>query len=135
MEMRPVRLAAALCLLGALAACGITSPSDLTNETFMGTIASGGTPVVFPFSASRTGEFVAKITSLTPDSGSAVGVAYGQPSSGMCSLINQNNIVGPGGPPAFDFQLPAGAYCAEVYDSGFLPPGRTEAFTLVVSHR
>jgi hypothetical protein len=131
--MRPVRLAAALFLLGALAGCGITSPSDLTNQTFTGTIATGGNPVTFNFSTSKTGEFIAKITSLTPDSGLAVGVAYGQPSSGTCNILNENTTVGPNGTPAFDLQLPEGTYCVEVLDSGFLA-GRTETFTLVISH-
>jgi hypothetical protein len=131
--MRRVRFAAALALLGALGACGVTNPSDLMTQTFQGTIAAGGAPVVFSFSTNKTGEFIATLTSLTPDSGAAVGVAYGQPSSGVCNLIQQMTA-GPNGSPAFDFQLPEGAYCLEVLDIGFLPAGRTEAFTLVISY-
>jgi hypothetical protein len=132
--MRPVRLAVSLLLLGSLVACGVTSPSDLTSQTFQGTVASGGTSAVFNFSTGKTAEFIVSITSLTPDSGAAVAVGYGQLSSGVCSLINENLFVGPGGPPAFDLQLPEGSYCIEVLDAGDVPPGHTESFNLVVSH-
>jgi hypothetical protein len=120
-------------LAGTLAACGITSPSDLIAEPpYTGTVLPGSVSVnTLIFSTTKTGEFIVKVDSVSPDTGATIGIQYGQPSNGLCGLISQNPISGQGR-TAFDLQLPKGAYCLQVYDSGFLV--HTESFSISVSH-
>jgi len=136
--MRIIRFVTALLLLGTLAGCGITNPSDLTMEPpFTGSISPGETSAsglslpTANFSTGKTGEFIVTVTSVSPDSGASIGVQYGQESAGLCGIDAQ--VTSGQGATAFDFQLPKGDdYCVQVYDAGFLP--RTETFSIAISH-
>jgi hypothetical protein len=134
-----IHVAVAALIAVGLAACGITSPSDLKTEPpFIGTIHPGdilGTATNLPtafFTASKTGEFIVKVVSMMPDSGATVGISYGAPSGDVCSSEN-NNPIAQQGHTAFDQTLPSGDYCLQVYDSG---GGLTvpETFNISIQH-
>lgn len=126
-------------LAGAAAGCGVTTPSSLITEpVFSGTVSPGGvtSSATATFKTQKTGEFILKITSLTPDGGATLTAVYGQPTvdaSGnpACALLGS----APAGlnKAAFDQQLPAGTYCVQFSDiSAALP--RTETFQATIQH-
>lgn len=119
----------------AAAACGVTSPSDLKTETWNDAILPGSTSGQFAFTTSKTGEFIVKITALSPDSGVVMTLEYGTPAvlSGVtgCAVISAASAGL--NKTAFDIQLPKGTYCLEMVDvNGSLP--RPQAFTASVQH-
>ena len=128
-----IHVAVALLLAGSFAACGITSPSDLIVESaYTGTVVPGNLSAsILLFSTTKTGEFIVKVDSVSPDTGATIGILYGQPSNGLCGVAQQSPLSGQGR-TAFDIQLVKGSYCLQVYDSGFLV--RTESFSISVSH-
>jgi len=133
-----IHAAIAVLVACGLAACGITSPSDLKTEPpFTSTIHPGdipGTTTGLPtinFTASKTGEFIVKVISVTPDTGATIGVLYGAPANGVCGAEG-NAAAAQQGHTVFDQTLPEGDYCLQVYDSGLL--NRAETFTLSVQH-
>jgi len=129
--MHPLRIVGAVVLAAGLAAgCSVTSPSDLTQQTFTGTVSPGGN-AQFVFTQNKTGEFIAKLTAIAPDSGATLGGQYGSPVSNGCAVIG-NNPLGGVNTEFFDITLPAGSYCFQVYDSGTLP--RAQTFTLLIEH-
>lgn len=129
--MRTLRIAAGVLVAASLsAACSVTSPSDLTQQNFSGTVAPGGN-AQFLFTTSKTGEFIATLTAIAPDSGATLGGQYGTPVSNGCAVIG-NNPLGGLNKQLFDITLPAGSYCFQVYDSGTLP--RAQTFTLLLQH-
>jgi len=132
--MCTLRVGGAFLVALGLAGCGVTNPSDLTSETFSGTVQPGvGAPAnnQFLFSVGKTGEFIATITALSPDSGATVGGQYGTPTPGGCAIIGSNPLGGLN-KQLFDITLPAGSYCFQVYDSLGIP--RAQTFTLVLQH-
>jgi hypothetical protein len=134
-----IHAAVAVVVAVGLAACGITSPSDLKTEPpFTGTIHPGdtigsgnGLPTL-PFTQSKTGEFIVKITAMAPDTGATIGVLYGAPSAGLCGAENANSA-SQLGHTVFDQTLPGGDYCLQVFDSGG-GLTRPETFTISVQH-
>jgi len=128
-----IHIVVALLLAGTFAACGVTSPSDLFAEpAYTGTVVPGNTSAsMLLFSTTKTGEFIVKVDSVSPDTGATIGILYGQPSNGLCGVIQQSPLSGQGR-TAFDIQLQKGSYCLQAYDSGFLV--RTESFSISVSH-
>jgi hypothetical protein len=118
-----------------LAACSVTSPSDLTSQTFSDSVAPGSQSSQFQFSTSKTGEFIVKIATITPDSGATLVVEYGTSSvvAGVagCSVISA--VPAGQGKAALDIQLPKGDYCLFMADPNSSLP-RTESFTATVSH-
>jgi hypothetical protein len=112
-------------------ACGsITDPSKNLNETFSGTLPFGGTSEIHNFSVSRRGEYSITINSLTPATGSLVGVRFGLQSAGDCAFITSS--AGQLGKPALNGPIDAGGYCMQLYDLGTLP--QSETYTLTISH-
>jgi hypothetical protein len=128
------RLLVGMALVASVAACGVTSPSDLTSQTWTGSVSPGGTSSQFNFSTSKTGEFIVKITAESPDSGAALLIEYGTPQTasgiGGCGVIS--GVPGYQGTTPFDIQLPKGDFCMIATDAGSLT--RTETFTATVSH-
>jgi hypothetical protein len=133
---RAFRILLAAACACALAACGVTSPSDLAMDTFSGSVAPGSQSAQFSFKQAKTGEFVVKVTSVTPDSAATLLFNYG----GAGSV---NGVAGCGVTGSFpaqqgistDTQLPAGDYCAFMSDPGVPAIPRSENFTVTVSHR
>ena len=124
-------LAAACVLASSVAACGVTSPSDLKSQTFTGLVVPGGVSNTFLFSTSKTGEFIVKVGTVAPDSGASFTAIYGQPSGGFCGII-QAASAGQGS-TAFDPQLPKGDYCLQMTDPNIALP-HTESFTVTISY-
>jgi hypothetical protein len=113
----------------AAAACGVSDPSTNTIETFTGSVAVGNQGPNHEFRAERTGEILLTVTSLTP-AVQAVGVAIGQPVSGICSVIYANPV-GQLNQVAVNYPNSSGRFCAYVYDSGLMT--ETVNYTLRVS--
>jgi hypothetical protein len=137
--MRAVRIAlgvavACVAALG-LAACHVTSPSDLTNDTWTGVVAPGGASTQFNFNTGKTGEFILKINSITPDAGAAFTVIYGQPgtSNGVAGCNVSGSAIGGTTVDVFDFSLPSGPWCLQMTDPTVALP-RSETFSATVSH-
>ena len=113
---------------------GIIDPSQNIVEPFSGTVGVGGSFGPIKFSASKTGEFIIKLTALAPTTGIVLGMQMFQGNSdGSCSnvLVQQSgfatlNVQALGG------QIFSGRYCLTVFDVGALTAATT--FTLTVSH-
>jgi hypothetical protein len=133
--MRPFQTAVLL-LVCLLPACGVTTPSDLIVEpTQMGQIVPGsGVPITFLFSTKNTGEFIATVTAISPDSGVTVFAGYGFPAvnNTLCGI--QNQAFAGQGHTVFDQTLPKGDYCFQLSESPNFPLQRTETFTYVIKH-
>jgi hypothetical protein len=112
---------------------GITSPSNNTVETFNGTLAPQG-GFGHPFTASKTGEYIVKITALAPTTNAFVGLALvAGNNDGTCttSIFQQNNF-STLNVQALGGQIISGKYCVLVYDVGTITT--TQTYTLTVSH-
>jgi len=133
--MRLLRIAA-LSLVCFLPGCGVTTPSDLiTEQPTQGQIAPGsGQTITQIFSTSNTGEFVATVTGISPDSGVTVVAGYGFPAAGNTLCGIQNSTVTGTGHTAFDLTLPKGDYCFQISESAAFPLPRTETVTFVIKH-
>lgn len=108
----------------------ITDPSKNLNETFTGTIPLGGSSETHNFTASKRGEYSVTINTMTPPTGSLVGVQFGQQSTSGCLVITTN--AGQIGKPALTGPIDAGNWCVTVYDVGTL--AQSETYTLTISH-
>ena len=132
-----IRVILAGLLAGVVAACGVTSPSDLKTDTWSDSVAPGSASGQFIFNNGKTGEVIVKITALSPDTGASLTFQYGAPAT-------LNNQVGCAFQPfpsilglnrgTLDTQLPAGDYCVQMSDpAGALP--RTQTFTATIQHQ
>ena len=125
------RLSAVVGAILIMVACsGIVDPSQNDTETFLGTIPFGGTGEQHTFEVDKTGEYSVMLNSLTPPTGSLVGMRLSLLSSGTCVLI----AVQPGqvGKAALAGPIDKGTYCLQLYDPGTL--AQTEAYSVTVSH-
>jgi len=131
------RFAGALAL--AVAGCsmigchGITSPSSNTVDPFSGTLAPQGGAGHF-FTASKTGEYIVKLTALAPTSNALIGLALvAGNNDGTCStsIFQQNNFSSLN-VQALGGQIISGKYCVLVYDVGTITTPQT--YTITVSH-
>ncbi len=133
-----LRLAPAFLLLalaGALSiSCGgIVDPSQNTVEPFSGTVPVGGN-VAHKFKASKTGELLVKVLTLTPASAPVIGVLWVQASSdGNCNgSLLQNNQFATANSTAISAQIISGSYCIVMYDVGaFTQPAN---YSITISH-
>jgi hypothetical protein len=114
-----------------VAACGVTQPSDLKNQVFVGSVAPGGVSNTAFFSTSKTGEFIVKVGIVSPDSGATFTAIYGQPAGASCGVLG--SAPAGQGKTAFDQQLPKGDYCFQMIDPTFALP-QTENFTVTISY-
>jgi len=108
----------------------ITDPSKNASETFAGTIPLGGFGASHTFTANKRGEYSVTINTLTPPTGSLVGVGFGIESSGICLFQTQN--AGQIGKPTLNSSINPGHYCVQLYDVGTL--AQAESYTITVSH-
>lgn len=138
MMCRPLLRAIVACAIAGLfaawcSACGLSDPSNNKSDTFSGTVPLGGTGPLHTFTVSKNGgEFNIKITSLSPDSGTTLGMRYGQfTSSTDCIAINQTGIAALN-KTAFSGPISKGDFCAVVFDNGLIT--RAETYTITVSH-
>jgi hypothetical protein len=120
-----------------VASCGgIDSPSTNQDTPFTGTIAVGGADTQ-AFSASKSGELIIKITSLTPTVQNAVvGLTWAQAGSDSTCKSNfggvvQQTVLQVGLATNFG-QIVKGSYCLILRDVGaFTVP---ETYNMTVSH-
>jgi len=135
--MGTARLAAAAGVAALLATgCSISDPSNANTDHFSGTIQPGDfTGRVYSFTVgSNGGEVTVTVASVSPDSGTALGLAYGQFATGSTSeCIPIRSGVGLQGQQAISNVITTGTYCLRVFDAGFLSQ-RAETFTVDVSH-
>jgi hypothetical protein len=120
-------------LLAATGACGgISSPSDNRIEDLSGTLQVAGRQV-HQFSSGRNGEYSIRITALSPDSNTIVGVSFGQVFEGVCQLdpFSTNNFATLNR-TALTGAITRGTFCTAVFDVGALTVAQT--YTLQVSH-
>ena len=123
-----------------VAACGgITDPSNNTQQTASGAYAPGGYSHGIPFTASNGGELTVRITALSPNQGTYVGLIWTQAASdGSCNIGNLGQTLFQSGlaqynvPAISGAQIVSGQYCIFLYDSVGLTAGQT--FTVVISH-
>jgi hypothetical protein len=129
--MHAPRLVITLLLAAAAtAACGISTPSSNTIETFSGTLEVGGSQR-HEFRAGRAGEFEITVTSLTPDGSVFVGTQVAQVAGGSCSVLLGRNFFSVVGRLSLNGPISSGQYCVDIFDSGYL--ARAQSYTLRVS--
>lgn len=134
MAFRPVL---ALGLVAALTAgcSGISSPSNNQNDTFSGIVTpeTGSTtaPITHTFSVSRTGEMSVRVTSITPNNASLIGLALGNLVNGGCSVYNINNLTGLNR-DVFISSVFRGSYCLQVFNGGGV--AAPQNYQLTVNH-
>jgi hypothetical protein len=112
---------------------GITTPSSNANETFSGTLQKGGVNQ-HQFSASKTGEMIAKLTAWGPNNGLLVGIEWVVANNdGTCtnSVIQVNNFAALNA-QAVGGSIVSGRYCIVIYDVGTLTAAQT--YSISVSH-
>lgn len=124
-------LTAALCV----GCSGISSPSNNQNDSFSGTVApeTGSTtaPITHTFSVSKTGEMSARITSITPNNASLIGLALGNLVNGSCSVYSINNLTGLNR-DVFISSVVKGNYCIQVFNGGGI--AAAQSYQLTVNH-
>lgn len=122
--------AVAVALAVTAAGCsGVVDPSKNTVDTFTATLPVGG-QTSHPFSAGKNGEFSVRLTSVTPNNATILGVYLGQPVSGVCAQLSSVTSAGVGR-DALNGPLNKGSYCVGVIDPG---SSVAQTYTLQVSH-
>jgi hypothetical protein len=127
-------LALAMAGLLSVACSGVVDPSKNVMDTFTGTIPVQGSDHK-PFSTTKTGEYSIKVTSLTPATGSFLGVIFAQgPTDDSCtnSALIQQNSFAQVNMLALSGEILPGHYCVYLYDTGFFTAA--ESYTVQVSH-
>jgi hypothetical protein len=116
------------------AGCGISEPSSDVTDTFSGSVAVGGYSIHSFTIGKNGGEINIKITELSPDSGTSLGLEYGQFPSGStteCLTIRRQPLAGKGTTAITDRGF-KGTYCLGVFDSGFIL--RPQTYTVTITH-
>lgn len=137
MAFRPVlALLMVAALSGLSAGCsGISSPSNNQNDTFSGTVGpeTGSTtaPITHTFSVNKTGEMSVRITSISPNNASLVGLALGNLVNGSCSVFTVNNLTGLNR-DVFITSVFKGSYCLQVFNGGGI--AAAQSYQLTVNH-
>ena len=119
-----------IALAAVLGAC--TNPAGAngtTTDTFSGTVTSTGFDS-HSFTVSSSGDVVATLTALSPQTTITVGFGLGQPSSTGCSLYSYSESARIG--TVLSGTIAAGTYCVTVYDVGNIQGSDT--YTLTVLH-
>ncbi|MDR1989875.1 MAG: hypothetical protein LBQ09_06545 [Acidobacteriaceae bacterium] len=124
---------ASILVAGALlmSACGgVISPTTNHNDNVSGTIPFGGAAPEHVFTVGKTGEYSITINSLTPPTGSLIGVGFGLEQSGVCNYLT--TTYGQIGRPALNSSISSGTYCVQLYDLGTLK--QDETYTMTISY-
>jgi hypothetical protein len=129
-----------------LAGCGLkdstattstTSPTTTTptTESFTRTFTLGGNGID-SFTVSTAGSITLSLTTVSPLSTMALGVALGtwDSTSLTCGTIIVKNDNARSGVTALTGTATAGNYCVKVYDSGNVPTSWTVSYTVQVVH-
>lgn len=128
----------ALCFVAvAFVACGgINSPSNNQTETFSGTVGpeTGSTtqPITHTFSANRQGEMWARLTSITPNNATLVGLAFGEQINGGCNIFTNNLLSGLNRDVMVWPLYQRGNFCLRVFNGGGV--NSAQSYTVQVSH-
>jgi hypothetical protein len=97
----------------------VTPPTK--SETFTGTVAVGGSDA-HAFVSSNYGEVSITLTAAGPPADIVMGVGIGAPTSvvdSTCRLYQNGYLTTAAGPAAqLVGNIPAGAYCVQVFDAG-----------------
>ncbi len=124
----------------ALAACGAsadsvpTSPTPATTtSTFSGTIAQQGW-VEHQFAVSKAGTVTVSLTSVTPLSTMALGVAIESSDGTTCGTTIVQNAAAKAGATGLSGTTASGNYCLRVYDPGNIPADWQVSYTVDVVH-
>ena len=120
----------ALALAAVLGGCSNPAgANNTTTDTFNGTVTSTGFDS-HPFTVSNSGDVVATLTALSPQTTITVGFGLGQPTSTGCSLYSYSESARIG--TVLSGTIGAGTYCVTVYDVGNIQG--TDTYTLTVLH-
>lgn len=136
--MNALRASSALCLVAAafLGCGGINSPSNNQTPTFTGTVGpeTGSTapPITHFFDVSRNGEMSARVTSITPNNATLIGLAFGEQFSGACRVFTVNNLSGLNRDVMVWPVNQRGSFCLQVFNGGGV--NSTQSYTVQVSH-
>lgn len=128
----------ALCLAAALmAGCGgVSSPSNNVNETFSGTVAPGtgstSPPITHLFTVNRNGEMSARVTSITPNNATLIGLAFGQVFGGTCTEFTQSLLSGLNRDVMVYPLYQRGDFCLRVFNGGGV--NSAQNYTVQVNH-
>jgi hypothetical protein len=110
-----------------------TTPTTAsTTETFSDTIKHGGSKS-HPFAQTAAGTITISLTSVSPLSTMALGVAIGTWGDPNCAAVTKNENAR-AGLAAISGSAAAGNYCVLVYDSGNVPSDWTVTYTVQVVH-
>ncbi len=108
-----------------------TTPSTATTtETFTDTLNPNGAKT-FPFTVAAAGTMTATLTTVSPDSTVAIGLALGTWNGTVCQIILANDNA-PQGTVVTGSATTTGTLCARVYDVGNLTGD--ESFVVTVVH-
>jgi hypothetical protein len=120
----------AVALTAVLGGCSNPAGANgATTDTFNGTVTSTGFDS-HSFTVSNSGDVVATLTALSPQTTITVGFGLGQPSSTGCSLYSYSESARIG--TVLSGTISAGTYCVTVYDVGNIQGSDT--YTLTVLH-
>ena len=120
----------AVALTAGLGGCSNPAGANgTTTDTFNGTVTSTGFDS-HSFTVSNSGDVVATLTALSPQTTITVGFGLGQPSSTGCSLYSYSESARIG--TVLSGTISAGTYCVTVYDVGNIQGSDT--YTLTVLH-
>jgi hypothetical protein len=139
---RPLSRIALMALLAVTtAACGDDSPTTPTTtptvttitETYTGTLQRNG-GLTFTFNNTSAGTLTAQLTSVDPDTATAIGLALGtwSPTQGACQIILANDAAFEG-VTVVGTTTASASLCVRIYD----PKGELStpiAFTITVNH-
>lgn len=111
----------------------IVTPTAKT-ETFMGTVTTGGSDS-HPFVSSNYGEVSITLTAVGPPADIVMGVGIGAPASvvdSTCRLYQNGYLAtAAGASPQLVGNVPAGAYCVQVFDVGNVQGPVTYSVTVI----
>ena len=137
----PPQLAAIVALTLGLGGCNSPTVADKnTVETFSGTVQPSAVDAMKTFNVGSTGEVIATLDALTPGGSALIGIWFGQPNGGVCSVSVPIAADGTKvGTQLFDYPVQIrGAYCIQVADyalySGGSPLTTAQTYTIRVSH-
>jgi hypothetical protein len=132
-----IRSCALSLAIAALVGCGgINSPSNNQTETFNGTVGpetGASTPAItHNFSVNRNGEMWARLTAITPNNATLIGLAFGEQVGGACNIFTNNLLSGLNRDVMVWPLYQRGNFCLRVFNGGGV--SSPQSYTVQVSH-